>query len=146
MYKSVTLLFIVIFLGSLTHLKAQTSSFASTASNKTWVVSKYYISFYNQDKKDLFNNFSFKFLPTVTRTFLAIDNSQSVADTCKGYWNEDNNKVSLSLTLEPDDKANYRVALLLNKAEMQETEVSSTKLSFRIPDVMGYIDIELTEK
>ncbi len=133
-------------MGFVTHLKAQTNNFASAATNKTWVVSKYYISFYQQDKKDLFNSFSFKFLAADTRTFLAIDNSQSKADTCKGYWSEDNNKVSLALTLEPDDKANYNVALLLNKAEMQETEISSTKLSFRISDVMGYVLVEFTEK
>lgn len=147
MYKTITLLFTTIFLFFISHLKAQTTSFTSAATNKTWVVSKYFTSFTQEDKKDLFNNFSFKFINGDTTAFLAIDNSQSVADTCKGFWDDrSNNKVSLFLNLEPNDKANYRIATLLNKAEMQETQISSTKLSFRIPDVMGYIDVEFTEK
>jgi len=146
MYKIATPLFIFVFLFSVTHLKAQTNSFETTVTNKTWIVSKYYISFSQEDKKDLFSNFSLKFLPANTRTFLAIDNSKGEAGATKGYWNEQSDKVTLFLNLEPDDKPKYRIALLLNKAEMQKSQISSTKLSFRIPDVMGYIDVEFTEK
>jgi len=146
MFKIITILSATAFLLFATDLKAQTTSFSSTAINKTWVVTKYFASFSQEDKKQLFTNFSFKFLNADTTTFLAIDNSSSPADTCFGFWDEDNDKVRLSLNLEPNDKANYKIAMLINKAEMQKTEISLTKLSFRIPDVMGYIDVEFTEK
>src|SRR4051812_27180268 len=100
MNKAFTLLFTTLFLLSITNLKAQTGNFASAASNKTWVVSKYYTSFNQEDKKDLFKNFSFKFINSDTTTFLAIDNSNSVADTCQGFWDEDPEKVSLFLNIE----------------------------------------------
>jgi hypothetical protein len=147
MFKIITFLFTTVLLFFATYLKAQTSSFASAATNKTWAVSKYFSSHTQEDKKSLFSNFSFKFINGDTTTFLAIDNSQSIADTCTGFWNDrGNNKVSVFLNLEPNDKPNYKVALLLNNAEMQATEISSSKLSFRIPDVMGYVDVEFTEK
>jgi hypothetical protein len=146
MFKIITILSATAFLLFATDLKAQTGTLASAATNKTWIVTKYFSSFSQDDKKQLFNNFSFKFLNADTTTFLAIDNSTSIADTCFGFWDEENDKARVSLNLEPSDKANYKIAILLNKGEMQKTEISTTKLSFRIPDVMGYVDVEFTEK
>lgn len=146
MNKSTTLFFTTLLLLFITNLKAQTGGFASAAANKSWAVSKYYTSFTQEDKKDLFQNFSFKFFNGDTTTFLAIDNSKSLADTCQGFWREDGDKVGLFLNIELSDKENYRTAVLLNQSEMKKVEISPSKLRFRIPDMMGYIDVEFTEK
>jgi len=142
MFKIIILFITTTLLFSVTNSKAQTG----IANNNTWVVSKYWTSFTQEDKKDLFKDFTFQFIQADTSTFLAINNSSGIADTSRGFWHQEGSKISISLPLDSSNIEKYKMAMLLNRAEIQTTGVSSSLLSFTINELMDYILVEFTVK
>lgn len=128
-----------------TAIQAQTNHFADYASSgsTTWVISKFLISPSGEDKKALFNNYSFQFSRTDTTTVLVIDNTGSKPPR-KGFWNQQDKFFDILLPTDPYDIPYYKIALLLNKTSLEEVSVTSSLAKFKTPDVMGQAVIELT--
>lgn len=130
------------------HLSAQ-SSFANyvTANNATWAITKYFLAGSQEDKKDLFKNYTFRFSKSDTTT-LSITNIATNKNSWKGFWNEqpNNNNVDIFLPTDLTDSDYNQIAILLNKAPLQEISATPSLLTLKMQDLMGEIVVEFSLK
>ena len=143
MYRIILLAIASFFFTTTT--EAQTNRFVdyATTSGSKWVISKYSISSSGEEKKDLFSNYSFQFLKADTANILVIDNTGS-KPARKGLWNQQDKSFDFTISPDPYDTAYYKIALLLNKTSLELVTATSSKVKFKLPDVMGQTIIELT--
>jgi len=133
--------------------KPRTDSFYSITRNNAWLISRYYSTTNQIDKKLLFNNCIFKFNQADTSTFLIeITGKNSMVGNCTA---QDNDRIIFSMPLISSDSAGISTSdslynegsKLLCSWPVQITEVGQSLVKFTMADpIMGSFLIEFTRK